>query len=1074
MQTTLKRLFSLLLVMVLVLGMVPSAFAAELTETTAPEETGDMTTPVEAESEENTMPQAETTDQEETTTETQPSTEETEPTAITNATDAMDPDTTGPATDPTEATAPATVPVEETQPETIPEVLEEPDSLELLAEDGIMLASSTTGNVTLFDQASPDYTVRLSSQISVTYRPNGTGSAVTAYHKNLGWHFARYGGVSYPNNPIYCIEPHKEYAASTPGNYVDHGVTVDGSGGGRGSDVWYALPADHREAITLILLYSNQMWDDSYNVLTTPRASNPNVPLKVATQFLIYEIVTGLRDASTFQSNSSNGYTDGDVFYNAGVANVDNFAPNYNAIVNSVQAAMKIPSFTSKDRNSAPTITLTGDETSVYDSNGVLSNFSFTDGSGAEFCKSGNSLYITQAGTISPTTVFSCSRNLPSAKDSSVSIWYGGTSKYQACVSLYSPSSGSLNAYFKLKAPAKGNISLTKTTEDGKNLSGWSFGVYSNSACTALVSGPHTTNSSGKISITDLPAGTYYVKELGHTDSSIHALYTCASTNPQRVTVTSGGTATVSFYNKLNTGNAKLIKATNTGENVSGWKIGLYSDSGCTSQVSGSPFTTGSDGTVTVSGLKPGTYYAKEVGSADSYWACDTEIKAVRVEVNKTASVTFTNTHYGRIEFHKTTNTGNHLGGWTFQVRDTEGNVVGDYATDETGYACTENLLPGRYTVQELPTDDLYWTVELGFHTVTVEGGRNAVDKWHNKEQGLGWFYKKTNTGENVEGWHITVYSDEGCTQEVCSVTTNSEGKVGYYLDPGTYWAKETGDEHGRFENEYWMVDETVQQFEIKPHENTKITFTNVQYGKLQIRKTMDTDGSVEGWRFKITNVSGVEIEGSPFTMDKNGVILTKNLLPGTFTVEELIPEDSLFYCKSQNPQTVTVTQGQTAEVSFVNALRPGKVTVNKVDITGSPLAGATFLLEWSEDGALWYPVKYADAMVKGGCSNPNLVDGCLTTGADGVLELGNLYPGLQYRLMETKAPDGYNLLQSPAFEGELPVDDLTVEVRVTNVRTFTMPKTGASSGMILRIMSLVSGLVCFSLLIVHCRKRKV
>lgn len=1067
MQQHLKRCVSFLLVLILLFGALPTAFAAEVS--------GDSTTAVKETVSEATSEATASQAPEEAADVSHPPPDETgEPSPSTEETTSTepDPDSTGPTPDLTEATAP----VEETQPETIPEILEELDSPELLAEDGIMLASSTTGNVTLFDQASPDYTVRLSSQISVTYRPNGTGAAVTAYHKNLGWHFARYGGVSYPNNPIYCIEPHKEFAASTPGNYVDHGVTVDGSGGGRGSDVWYALPADRREAITLILLYSNQMWDDSYNVLTTPRASNPNVPLKVATQFLIYEIVTGLRDASTFQSNSSNGYTDGDVFYNAGVANVDNFAPNYNAIVNSVQAAMKIPSFTGKDRNSAPTITLTGDETSVYDSNGVLSSFSFSDGNGAQFYKSGSTLYITQAGTISPTTVFSCSRNLPSAKDSSVSIWYGGTSKYQACVSLYSPSTGSLNAYFKLKAPAMGNISLTKTTEDGKNLSGWRFGVYSNSACTALVSGLHTTNSSGKISITDLPAGTYYVKELGHTDSSIYALYTCASTNPQRVTVPSGGTATVSFYNKLQTGAVKLVKTTNTGKNTSDWQIVLYSDSGCTTQVSGSPFTTGSDGTVTVSGLKPGTYYAREVGSADSYWVCDTAVKPVTVVANQTASVTFTNTHYGRIEFHKTTNTGNHLGGWTFQVRDTEGNVVGDYTTDETGYACTENLLPGRYTVQELPTDDLYWTVELGFHTVTVEGGRNAVDAWHNKEQGLGWFYKKTNTGENVEGWHITVYSDEGCTQEVCSMTTNAEGKVGYYLDPGTYWAKETGDEYGRFENEYWMVDETVQQFEIKPHENTEITFTNVQYGKLQIRKTMDTDGSVEGWQFKITNVSGVEIEGSPFTMDKNGIILTKNLLPGTFTVEELISEDSLFYCKSQNPQTVTVTQGQTAEVSFVNALRPGKVTVNKVDITGSPLVDATFLLEWSEDGALWYPVTYSESenVVKGGCSNPDLVDGCLTTGTDGVLEWGNLYPGLQYRLTETKAPDGYNLLKESAFEGELPVDDLTVEVRVTNVRTFTMPKTGASSGMILRIASLLAALGCVCLILTKYRKKKV
>ncbi len=110
-------------------------------------------------------------------------------------------------------------------------------------------------------------------------------------------------------------------------------------------------------------------------------------------------------------------------------------------------------------------------------------------------------------------------------------------SSYQTTISLANPSNGSLTAYFKLKAPAKGNISLAKTTEDGKNLSGWRFGVYSNSACTSLVSGPHTTDSSGKISVTDLAAGTYYVKELGHTESSVNALYTCASTNPQKVTV---------------------------------------------------------------------------------------------------------------------------------------------------------------------------------------------------------------------------------------------------------------------------------------------------------------------------------------------------------------------------------------------------------------------------------------------------------------------------------------------------------------------------------------------------------
>lgn len=267
------------------------------------------------------------------------------------------------------------------------------------------------------------------------------------------------------------------------------------------------------------------------------------------------------------------------------------------------------------------------------------------------------------------------------------------------------------------------------------------------------------------------------------------------------------------------------------------------------------------------------------------------------------------------------------------------------------------------------------------------------------------------------------------------------------------------------------MVDETVQKFEIKPHEDVSITFTNVQYGRLKITKTVEGGGSVEGWQFKITDAEGTVLDGSPFATDESGIILTGNLLPGTYTVEELLPEDSLYECKSENPQTVTVKQGEIAEVSFINALRTGKVTVEKIDITGSPLAGATFRLEWSAEGSLWYPVTYSETIVRGGCSNPDVTDGSLTTDADGILEWGNLYPGLQYRLTETKAPDGYKLLEKAAYEGELPADDLSITVRVTNARTFTMPDTGASTGPVLRVLSMFSAICCLGLLIIHKKK---
>lgn len=317
-------------------------------------------------------------------------------------------------------------------------------------ENSIMALASTQNSIMLFDYAdNGNYTTVLNSQVTCAYKPNGTGTTRTAYIKNMGWHFARYGGVAYADDPLYCIEPWRSYAASTSGNAVDRDVTLDGSGSTSGSNVWYALPEARREAIGLILLYSNQMWDHSISVTTTRKDGNPNVPLRVATQLLIFEIVCGLRDPNTFTRNSTNECgTAGDVFYNAGAASVTNFSSNYNALVSSVQAAKKIPSFTSASRSNAPTITLNGTTASVTDSNGVLSNFSFSNGNGASFSKSGNTLNITQTGTISESTTFMATRNIPSASESTYCLWYMSGSSYQTTISLCNASTGSLNAYF--------------------------------------------------------------------------------------------------------------------------------------------------------------------------------------------------------------------------------------------------------------------------------------------------------------------------------------------------------------------------------------------------------------------------------------------------------------------------------------------------------------------------------------------------------------------------------------------------------------------------------------------------
>ena len=734
MIVNLKRCLSILLVMMLLIGISPAAYAVE---------SG-----------------ADSTQREKT---------------VSEGTDSIDP------TEPTEPTEP-------------------PDIANPQDDYAVMSVGSTQKSILLFDYAdNGNYTTVLKSQVSCEYKPNGTGAARTAYIKNLGWHFARYGGVAYPDEPLYCIEPWRSYGASTSGNSVDRGVTLDGSGSTAGSNVWYAMPEDYREAIGLILLYSDQMWDHAVSVTTTKKDSNPNVPLRIATQFLIYEIVCGLRDPATFKSNSVNSCgTSGDIFYNAGEASVPYFAPKYNALVDAIHAAKKIPSFTGASVSSAPTITLSGEETSVTDSNGVLSNFSFPDGNGAKFYKSGNTLYITQTGDISESTVYKAARNLPSASDSTYRIWYMSGSSYQTTVSLNTASAGSLNAYFKLKAaPRPGSIRLTKTTEDGENLSGWKFGIYSDAACTKLVSGPHTTDSGGKISAAGLSAGTYYVKELGHTDSAVGEMYYCSGANPQKVTVTAGAAATVSFTNKRNTGGVKIIKTMPDGGSTAGWK---------------------------------------------------------------------------------------------FEVYDSNHKLVGSYTT--------------------------------------------ASD----------------------------------------------------------------------------------------------------------------------------------------------GTILTDYLLPGTYTVKEIIPENSPYTCDAPNPKTVAISAGQTAEVTFTNRMKPGEIRIQKTDTHGEPLAGAEFLLEWSKDGRQWQTVIYTDSpdVTEGTCTAEGLTDGKLTSGADGVVRFTGLYSGSLYRVTETKAPKGYQLLTEPVYEGSIRKDDGNfIQLTVVNAPVFELPMTGSTGYTAMTAIQVGTGVALLLILIRLAKKRK-
>ena len=746
----------------------------------------------------------------------------------------------------------------------------------------------------------------------------------------------------------------------------------------------------------------------------------------------------------------------------------------YNELLVCLQNHGKIPSFSAGSRaelTDANTITLQYDASSglytasVTDTNGILKHFNYQSSvEGLTFEKSGNTLIVkaTPAAVAqlgSSSVIHSRGHEVTVGPDS-VIVWNTEDNASQAMVTM-NVEADPVPSYFTLAVP-KGNVKIVKTTEDGKNLTGWQFGIYSDAACTAMISGPHTSGSDGTITVSGLDVGTVWVKEIGHSDAAINAMYQCGSTNPQQVSIQSGQTATVSFRNNLRFGQCQIIKETTNGGSKAGWHF-TVKDSGGT--VVGS-YVTDATGVITLD-LNPGTYTVTETDGTYKYWVNDpTPTKTVTVKAGQTAKVTFTNQWQGQAQIVKTATNGGSVAGWHFTVKNSSGTVVGNYVTDATGII-TLDLEPGTYTVTETDGAYEYWHNDPApVKTVTVKAGETTKVTFENQWVGKASIVKTTTNGGTVEGWEFTVTNANGNT--VGTYTTDVAGVILVDLNPGTYTVQETDRQ-----DPYWYCDTIPQTITVKAGETATVTFQNRWIGKAKIIKTLANPeaGTLKDWLFKIVDANGKDL--GTYGTDDTGTILL-DLEPGTYTVTEILEANSLWQCTTENPQTITVEAGKIAEVTFTNALRPGEITIQKVNHEGAPLAGAEFLLEWSENGVNWHPVTYTDSMIvsKGTCSSVGLQDGKLISGTDGCVVFSGLYPNLQYRLTETKAPDGYQLLTGYAYESVLPVDgNLTVSLTVVNAPAFILPETGSHDAVLLPISVILCLCLCAGL-VIYLRKQ--
>ena len=191
----------------------------------------------------------------------------------------------------------------------------------------------------------------------------------------------------------------------------------------------------------------------------------------------------------------------------------------------------------------------------------------------------------------------------------------------------------------------------------------------------------------------------------------------------------------------------------------------------------------------------------------------------------------------------------------------------------------------------------------------------------------------------------------------------------------------------------------------------------------LTINKTdADTGKSLAGVTYRLYDNAGNKIADA--TTGANGKAVFSDLPLGSYTYQEISAPEGYVVDSAKYPITITTETLHITE-SRTNAMAKGSLTVRKVDVTGSPLAGAELLLETSTDGQNWTEVSQ------------------ITTDKTGIAKWDDLKIGAQYRITEVKAPAGYTLLAEPLFTGTLDSSNPDVTITACNSAGFVLPFTG-------------------------------
>ena len=589
----------------------------------------------------------------------------------------------------------------------------------------------------------------------IYYKSDGSIGKATRYastHAKLG--VSKNGIIQ----PAICIEAGVAY--NTGSSYV---------GEGNNNTYLRNLPRDIQQMLKYVLLCGFNS-----DTKSSPVANTNLDDFWFATQAVSWEIQQDLRT----------GYGKSDLAVNSIIPNTPKTAyydqlkgrpaeKCYEYILGKMKSYSLIPSFTDVSKSKAPTHVLKYDSSTkkysrtIVDTNNSGMPASAFNISGVTVTKSGNKYTFSTTTKISGTKACTYKANRTSGDQ--LVIWKSGNGSQTMAAGIDDP----VQFYANFKTESTGTAQIKKVWEHKKDSSSTKadnsdiYFTIKNSSGSAVKAtgkaGSYTYSASGSVSqfrlnssntflVKSLPAGTYTVYEYGNDGGGI-SYYTRKDLS-QTVTVTAGGTGTVTFKNTRNTGTGKVIKtwvdtngnaieasncisnnqqiyfriknADNKYITVSGSKYsGSYTFTG-TSTTATSLYVNPGTGDFTVSDLPTGKYTVYEYGSPEGY-SVNKASQTITISKDKTSSVSFVNSEdSGTAQIKKvwlsdTTLTATQIANLEknvyFTVKDSDGKYIkvtgsaGAYVYAGTQTSANNMKLRGsKFNVSKLP---------MGTYTVT-------------------------------------------------------------------------------------------------------------------------------------------------------------------------------------------------------------------------------------------------------------------------------------------------------------------------------------------------------------------